>query len=369
MPSWTPRASQPTGTSARRNNANSASTTPGRTTLKTARPPTLPLLSRTLRNPPTVATRYRQLRPTHHLRLTRHRRIRPASPRRLLKVKSRLTAPRVPKAACSRRSTVPRRRPTRSRPMSLRPLRHPPGTRTRRRLSRTPTRTSAKPTARTTTAVSKTPPERTPTPPMCRSPTPPMGRSPTPPMGRSPTPTRPARSPPTPRRPRTAALRTPPRHSRLRPLRMTVPPMRTLRALMRKPVRRPMPMNRHPPSTSMRAVADLEVGADGLARPPWAAGEGLLREYYDTEWGMPVRDERGMYERLTLETFQAGLSWALILRKRPAFREAFCQFDPEKVGAFSERDIARLLQNEEIVRNRAKILAAITNARATISLR
>src|SRR5690625_1647412 len=121
MPSWTPRASQPTGTSARRNNSNSSSTTPGRTTLKTARPPTLPLLSRTLRNPPTVATRYRQLRPTHHqrpthhLRLTRHRRIRPASPRRLLKVKSRLTAPRVPKAACSRRSTVPRRRPTRSR--------------------------------------------------------------------------------------------------------------------------------------------------------------------------------------------------------------------------------------------------------------
>ena len=66
---------------------------------------------------------------------------------------------------------------------------------------------------------------------------------------------------------------------------------------------------------------DLVVGDDGLARPAWAAADPLLREYYDTEWGMPVRDERGVFERLSLEAFQSGLSWATILRKRPAFRE------------------------------------------------
>ena len=116
-------------------------------------------------------------------------------------------------------------------------------------------------------------------------------------------------------------------------------------------------------------MPDLHVGPDGLARPAWAASDDLLRTYYDTEWGMPVRDERGMYERLTLETFQAGLSWALILRKRPAFREAFCDFDPDKVAAFTDQDVARLLADDRIVRNGAKIAAAVTNARATIDLR
>ena len=65
------------------------------------------------------------------------------------------------------------------------------------------------------------------------------------------------------------------------------------------------------------------IGDDGLARPVWAAVDPMLREYYDTEWGMPVRDEQGLYERISLEAFQAGLSWATILRKRPAFRDAF----------------------------------------------
>ena len=111
------------------------------------------------------------------------------------------------------------------------------------------------------------------------------------------------------------------------------------------------------------------VGDDGLARPPWAAHDPLLRTYYDTEWGMPVRDERGLFERLSLEAFQSGLSWATILRKRPAFREAFAGFDPDAVAGFDDADIARLLADARIVRTRATILATVGNARATVSLR
>lgn len=111
------------------------------------------------------------------------------------------------------------------------------------------------------------------------------------------------------------------------------------------------------------------IGSDGLARPPWAAVDPLLQEYYDTEWGMPVRDEQGLYERISLEAFQAGLSWATILRKRPAFRAAFLNFDPDAVAAFTEEDVQRLLLDPGIVRNRLKIRAAITNAQATIALR
>ena len=114
---------------------------------------------------------------------------------------------------------------------------------------------------------------------------------------------------------------------------------------------------------------DLVVGDDGLARPVWAAADPLLREYYDTEWGMPVRDERGVFERLSLEAFQSGLSWATILRTRPAFRETFAGFVPEAVAGFGEEDVDRLLGDARIVRNRAKILATITNARAALRLR
>jgi len=84
---------------------------------------------------------------------------------------------------------------------------------------------------------------------------------------------------------------------------------------------------------------------------------------------MPVTDERGLFERITLEGFQAGLSWATILRKRPAFREAFDDFEPERVAAYGEGEIERLMNDSRIVRNRAKILAAINNAAATIRLR
>jgi DNA-3-methyladenine glycosylase I len=111
------------------------------------------------------------------------------------------------------------------------------------------------------------------------------------------------------------------------------------------------------------------VGDDGLARPAWAATDRLLRDYYDTEWGVPVTDEQGIYERISLEAFQAGLSWATILRKRPAFRAAFNGFHPDTVAAYTARDIERLLADTGIVRNRQKIEAAITNARATIELR
>lgn len=119
------------------------------------------------------------------------------------------------------------------------------------------------------------------------------------------------------------------------------------------------------------AVASVGVvrGDDGLLRPAWAATDPLMRDYYDTEWGIPVRDEHGLYERISLEAFQAGLSWATILKKRQAFRLAFADFDPDRVAAFTDTDVARLMNDAGIVRNRLKIAAAITNARATIALR
>src|SRR5262249_42509817 len=90
--------------------------------------------------------------------------------------------------------------------------------------------------------------------------------------------------------------------------------------------------------------------------------------YHDDEWGRPVRDDNGLYERLTLEAFQSGLSWLIILRKRPAFRAAFADFAIEKVAAFGEKDVTRLLNDPGSVRNRAKIEAAVHNARAATEL-
>lgn len=119
----------------------------------------------------------------------------------------------------------------------------------------------------------------------------------------------------------------------------------------------------------MSADPGVVIGDDGLARPAWAAVDPLLRGYYDTEWGMPVTDEHGVYERISLEGFQAGLSWATILRKRPAFRSAFDDFDPDTIAAYTDSDVDRLLADVGIVRNRQKIQATIANARATITLR
>ena len=101
----------------------------------------------------------------------------------------------------------------------------------------------------------------------------------------------------------------------------------------------------------------------------WTSGDPSYNAYHDEEWGRPIVDEAGLYERLCLEGFQAGLSWLTILRKREGFREAFAGFDPEQVARFGERDAERLLGDAGIVRHRGKIEAAIANARGTLALR
>jgi DNA-3-methyladenine glycosylase I len=109
-------------------------------------------------------------------------------------------------------------------------------------------------------------------------------------------------------------------------------------------------------------------GPDGLLRCPWALSAPEYLDYHDQEWGKPVVTLQGIYERMTLEAFQSGLSWITILRKRENFRRAFAAFQPEVVAAFSEEDVARLLSDPGIVRNRAKIAAAIENARLVVDL-
>ena len=109
-------------------------------------------------------------------------------------------------------------------------------------------------------------------------------------------------------------------------------------------------------------------GPDGLTRCPWALGSADYLAYRDLEWGRPVRDDVGMFERLSLEAFQSGLSWLTILRKRENFRAAFSGFDPAAVAAFGPADTERLLADPGIVRNRAKISAVISNARAALAV-
>jgi DNA-3-methyladenine glycosylase I len=101
----------------------------------------------------------------------------------------------------------------------------------------------------------------------------------------------------------------------------------------------------------------------------WESSDEAYNRYHDEEWGRPVVDERGLYERLCLEGFQSGLSWLTILRKREAFRSGFAGFDPERVAAFGEKDVERLLADAGIVRHRGKIEAAIANGRAVLELR
>jgi DNA-3-methyladenine glycosylase I len=107
----------------------------------------------------------------------------------------------------------------------------------------------------------------------------------------------------------------------------------------------------------------------GVARCGWAASADDYRAYHDDEWGVAVHGEAGLYERLTLEAFQSGLSWLTILRKREGFRAAFARFDAEAVAAFGEGDIQRLMTDTSIVRNRLKIKAAVNNAQAVVRLR
>ena len=119
----------------------------------------------------------------------------------------------------------------------------------------------------------------------------------------------------------------------------------------------------------MEAAADgVVIGEDGVARCWWAAGPAEYRAYHDTEWGFPVADDVRLYEKLSLEGFQAGLSWLTILRKREAFRRAFAGFAFERVARFAEHDVERLLADPGIVRHRGKIEAAINNARRAVEL-
>jgi len=103
-------------------------------------------------------------------------------------------------------------------------------------------------------------------------------------------------------------------------------------------------------------------------RCAWSENDPQMRAYHDEEWGVPMRDSRALWEMLMLEGFQAGLSWSIILRKREAFRSAFKGFDPKKVAAFGEKDIARLMQDEGIVRARAKIVATIEGAKIFLAM-
>ncbi|MDH6463645.1 DNA-3-methyladenine glycosylase I [Micromonospora sp. A200] len=116
-------------------------------------------------------------------------------------------------------------------------------------------------------------------------------------------------------------------------------------------------------------MTDLVTGPDGLTRCAWGSSTPDYAVYHDIEWGRPLRGDDALYERLTLEAFQSGLSWLTILRKRPAFRLAFDEFRIERVAGYGEADVARLLADAGIVRNRAKIEAAIANARAALELR
>ncbi len=123
------------------------------------------------------------------------------------------------------------------------------------------------------------------------------------------------------------------------------------------------------PADGRAAAGGPVVGEDGLARTPWAYGDPPLLTYYDTEWGLPVRDESGLFERLSLEGFQAGLSWLTILRKRERFREVFAGFDAEAVAGFGDTEIEAPLSDPGIIRHRGKIEACIGNAQAILEMR
>ena len=115
-------------------------------------------------------------------------------------------------------------------------------------------------------------------------------------------------------------------------------------------------------------MSDVLTGSDGIARCAWVGDDDEYRRYHDEEWGVPLHGDRALFEKMALEGFQAGLSWITILRKRPRFREVFAGFDPALVAAFGERDVARLMADAGIVRNRAKIISTLNNARRACEL-
>ena len=120
--------------------------------------------------------------------------------------------------------------------------------------------------------------------------------------------------------------------------------------------------------TNAVAPSGIAVGDDGLARCRWGDSTPEYRVYHDTEWGFPVADDRRLFEKLSLEGFQAGLSWLTILRKREAFREVFASFDHAQVAGFTEAQVTALMDDARIVRNRAKIEAVINNAQRMTEL-
>ena len=121
--------------------------------------------------------------------------------------------------------------------------------------------------------------------------------------------------------------------------------------------------------TRARLPRGLVHHPDGLVRCWWAGGDQLYVSYHDEEWGTPVTDDRRLFEKICLEGFQAGLSWLTILRKRPSFRDAFEGFDIDRVARFGARDVARLLNDQRIVRHRGKIESTINNAKKAAALR
>ncbi len=116
-------------------------------------------------------------------------------------------------------------------------------------------------------------------------------------------------------------------------------------------------------------ASNLSKGPDGKWRCAWGDGDDLYRRYHDDEWGRPVTDERGLYEKLSLECLQSGLSWALILRKREGIREAFAGFDPDVVAGFGPPEVDQLLTDARVIRNRRKLEAIVQNAQATVAMR
>jgi DNA-3-methyladenine glycosylase I len=123
-----------------------------------------------------------------------------------------------------------------------------------------------------------------------------------------------------------------------------------------------------PQSAQEPHSSDLVRGDDGRARCSWGASDAEYRRYHDEEWGTPLHGDRELFEKLSLEGFQAGLSWITILRRRPAFREAFHGFDPERIAGFGEAEVEALMQNAGIIRNRAKIEATVSNARIAVEM-
>jgi len=113
---------------------------------------------------------------------------------------------------------------------------------------------------------------------------------------------------------------------------------------------------------------DVRLGSDDTARCAWVGDDAEYRRYHDEEWGVPLHGDRALFEKLSLEGFQAGLSWITILRKRPRFREVFAGFDPAVVAAFGADDIERLMADAGIIRNRAKIEATISNAQLVLDM-